>query len=214
MTYTGPCPNKNSKEWKDMVKYLGEKRAWYLWDKTGDKPFTEHPSYAAHEKEGGEEYAHIMTAKEIYYDLKASKAKEVPPKEQVKEEGKGETENPQFKKNEAEVNKYIDNIQKSRNNFKMKYNMKRIIGVITGVISFIGALGGLCVVVYVAVHEFKYADFAENLLIISSIFYGLSIAVYVKLTNFGITNSKEIDKIISENQILILKSIFSTLIFF
>ena len=78
--------------------------------------------------------------------------------------------------------------------------MKRIIGVITGVISFICALGWLCFTVYM-VREKK-----DDLLVYGTLFcFVLSTIVYVILTKFGITNSKEIDKIMSENQVLKLQ---------
>jgi nitrate/nitrite transporter NarK len=90
-------------------------------------------------------------------------------------------------------------------NAKTKSNMKRITGIITGVISFIGAVGFLCFAVYMTATEEVSHD--EVLWTLAVIFMALSITVYVISTNFGIgiTNAKEINKINIENQILKLQ---------
>lgn len=83
----------------------------------------------------------------------------------------------------------------------MKWNIKRI----TGVISFICALGWLYFGISLTIKDIGQLDTIEIFALISMFFTGFSTILYVTLTKFGITDLKEIDKITTENQILRLQ---------
>ena len=79
--------------------------------------------------------------------------------------------------------------------------MKRIIGII----SLITATGWLCYLIYLLIKEPFPSNFGSIFAIFSMICLAVSTLAYIILTNFGITDPKEIEKINFENKILKLQ---------
>ncbi len=75
----------------------------------------------------------------------------------------------------------------------------------TGIISFITTIGWLCFLIYNLIKEPFPADYGSIFAICSMTCLVISTLVYIMLTNFGSFNTKETDRIISENKILKLQ---------